>query len=174
MSTIRTKAEFYRLWRQGLLGNRPRAWADAAALRASGYSGLVTMRSTGAGGGKTRYRVPVAEALASAWSGCTFNEACPDEELTLQGEAARMVGGLCLTYSTTPNLAMREAMKTARTASGAAALAILDAYLAPPSRDDLSAIWDLYPDAVIEFSAYGRKVGDQPHRNTLIWEVRNY
>lgn len=161
-----------------MLGNRPRTWVGREALAASGYGGPVSIRTAqGSGGGKAMYRVPAAEALAltAGWGQApTFNESAPDDRLVLQGEAARMVGGLCLTYSTTPGLAMREALKNARTASGVAAHAILAAYLSPSSRDDLDALWDLYPDAVIEFSAYECCVGDQRGRNALIWEVRNY
>lgn len=177
MSVIRSKAEFYRRWHAGLLGNRPRTWSTPEALQASGFAGTVTIRTVGQGGGKTRYRVPVSEALAlaEAWPGqATFNESAPDDLLLLQGEVARIVGGLYLRYSTTPGLKMQEAMREAHEARGLLAKALLDVFLAPASRDDLETLWDLYPDAVIEFSAYSRNVGDQPHRNALLWEVRNY
>lgn len=178
MSAIACKAQFYRLWHAGLLGNRPRTWRTPNALRESGFSGLVTMRAaTGSGGGACGYRLTVADALERAkalGAAATFNEACPDDRLLVQGEVARMPGGLELSYSTTPGLAMREAMRGARHAGPTEALTLLRDALSPSSWDDLDALWDLYPDAVIEFSAYDRLVGDQPHRNTLIWEVRNY
>jgi hypothetical protein len=174
---IGTKAEFYRLWNAVALGNKPRTWKDVATLEASGYTGLVTAReAAGRGGGRCRYRVPAREAagVTVGWAAPTFNEAAPDDRLLLQGEAAHIVGGLYLRFSTTPGLAMREAMRDAREARCAAATLILDAYLAPSSRDDLDALWDLYPGAVIEFGAYRGPVGCLPHRNTLIWEVRHY
>lgn len=176
MPRIRTKKQFYRLWSAGLLGNRLRCWDSAAALGRAGFGGRVAVRSSVAGG-PCRYGLTVPEALEAGkgWP-CKpyFNEMAPDDNLRLQGEVAREVGGLCLTYSTTPGLRMREALKTAKTARGVAAHAILGAYLWPASRDDLDALWDLYPDSVIEFSAYGCAVGDQRNRNTLIWEVRDY
>lgn len=171
---IRSKRAFYERWRKGLLGNRPRVWTDAEALAASGFGGTVTAREdTGRGGGRCLYRLPVAQAVVLG-PGWTFNESAPDDELVLQGEAARTVRGVTLRYSTQAGLPMRPAMRTGTEVSGASAIALLDWGLTPTSRDDLDALWDLYPDAVVEFSAYARNVGDQPHRNALIWEVRDY
>jgi hypothetical protein len=173
---IRCKREFYRLWRAGLLGNRPRTWADATALAASGWPRPVVARSSNANGWKTRYGIAVEEALALARQvpGLTFNECLPDEALLIQGEVMRGERGLELTYST-----VRKPMKVAlaeetRSALGLAAKMLLDFYLWPTSRDDLDALLDLYPAAVVEFGAYDRAIGDQPFRNTLFWEVRNY
>ncbi len=59
-------------------------------------------------------------------------------------------------------------------AHGAAALAILKAYLWPSDFEDLRATLDAYPGHVVEFSACDRAVGIVPHRNTIIWEVRLY
>jgi hypothetical protein len=44
----------------------------------------------------------------------------------------------------------------------------------PSSRDDLDALFDLYPDAAVEFACFPHNLGIFPHRNTVIWEVRNY
>jgi hypothetical protein len=177
VARIPNKREFYRLWRAGLLGNRPRTWPTYEALLASGYVGTVTIRSVGAAGGKTRYRVPLAEVpeYLKTWVGTpTFNESAPDDMLVIQGEVMRSETGLVLAYDTTPDMPMNVARHQFRTAGPLYAKLLLDHHLSPASRDDLNAIWDLYPDAVIEFSTYSVKVGDQPHRNTLIWEVRDY
>lgn len=174
---IGTKREFYDLWHRGLLGNRPRTWDSVDALRASGYAGTVTVRTKRGGGGKCAYRVPVADvgAVAREWgddaSGLTFNESMPDDELVIQGEVQRPWE---LTYSAERGLPMREALKTARRASGAAAQLILRDALSPSSYDDLEDVWEMFPDAVIEFSAYRRDVGDCRGRNAIVWEVRNY
>lgn len=175
MGTIRSKIEYYRLWRAGVLGNRPRTWATLEDLLKSGWPGPVTLRSTQVGF-KTKYDLSIKEAAtcASLTVGATFNESLPDDKLLIQGEAMRGERGLELTYSI-----IRKPMKLAlaeetRWANGVVAKALLDHYLWPPSRDDFEALWDLYPDSVIEFGAYSIAVGDQPHRNTLIWEVRNY
>lgn len=173
---IATKAAYYRLWRAGLLGNRPRTWADAAALAASGWTGPVVARSTSIGG-KTRYGISVEEALALAARepGLTFNELLEDEHILLQGEVQRSEHGLILFYSFAPGLRMKEALaREPNHAIGLTAKIILDHYLSPASRDDLDALLDLYDGHVIEFGVYARNVGDQPHRNTLFWEVRDY
>jgi hypothetical protein len=171
---ITNKQQFYALWRQGLLGNQPRVWADVKALVRSKYIGCVTMRSTGAAGSRTRYNVPVQQAINEAWPGATFNESMPDDVLIMQGEAAQRPGGLVLTYSMTPGLPMRKAMERPLTATGLSALSLLRHSADPHTMLDIEAIFDLYPDAVIEFGAYGRKLGTLPHRNTIIWEVRDY
>lgn len=176
-SPIRTKAEFYARWHAGLLGNRPRTWADAAALAASGYTRPVVVRSAVMPAWKVRYGVSVEEALALAKQtpGLTFNELLEDENILLQGEVMRTPRGLALFYSTASGLRMREALAQAsQHAYGLAAKLLLDHYLAPTSRDDLDDLLDLYDDHVVEFGVYDRNIGDQPHRNTLFWETRRY
>ena len=51
---------------------------------------------------------------------------------------------------------------------------LLDTYMDPSSRDDLDSLFDLYPDSAIELTTFDINVGQFPHRNTIIWEVRNY
>lgn len=181
MARIATKAAYYRLWRAGALGNRPRTWATPNDLWAAWKRGEVAgttpvvMRSTQVGF-KTRYGIPVAQAIHDgvAVPGATYNECLPDEKLLVQGEAQRGTHGLDLTYTRVKKpMKVALAEKTER-ARGLTAKMLLDHFMWPPSRDDLDALWDLYPDAVIEFSTYSTAIGDQPHRNTLIWEVRDY
>ncbi len=181
---ITSKSQFYDLWQKGLLGNRPQAWPTLRDLRASGYDGLVTLRYRGQGGGgvaATHVRaddVPakVAELATNGVDAgrITFNESMPDENLLIQGEVARNVGGLDLTYSTEPGLPMRDAMREAKTAWGLVASLILNTFLDPNSRDDIETLLEMYPDAVVEFGSYDRDVGLLPRRNTVIWEVRHY
>jgi hypothetical protein len=102
-----------------------------------------------------------------------FNESAPDERLVLQGEVSRFVGGLYLRYSTL-KLPMRSAMKDARDVGGASAQAILRGVLTGSSYEDLDALLELYPDAVVEFGAYAKCLGAIPGRNAVIWEVRAY
>jgi hypothetical protein len=178
--TINSKREFYRLYFAGAFGNALRTWPTCEALNASGYGGTVTIREAGrAGGGFCRYSVPVSEVrrvLLEAHvdpSRVTFNESAPDHQLVAQGEVARLVGGLALRYATAKR-PMREAMATARDVTGATAVAVLRSALSESSYDDIEALLDLYPDAVVEFSAYAGLVGNAPGRNAIVWEVRNY
>jgi hypothetical protein len=189
---ITTKRRFYDLWERGLLGNKPRTWVGIEALRASGYTGLVTARSTGQGGGWTKYGVtvrdgepfeieeavvagaPVKIRHSAVWPGVTYNESAPDDLLLIQGEVARVPGGLYLRFDRTPGLKMREAMKIAKDATGLTAKLMLQHLLWPASYDEVMDLLDAYPDHVIEFSAYDVACGNLPHRNTLVWEVRRY
>lgn len=176
MAEIRTKAEFYRRWHAGLLGNRPRTWSSPAKLAASGWAGRVGIRSAQKGG-PCLCHLSVYQALmfAETWP-CTptFSEAMPDDLLLLQGEVARLPGGLHLTYSTVRGLTMRKALRRPQRAAGLEAKLLLDRCLWPSSRDDLAALLDLYPDAVIEFGVHDCAVGVLPNRNAVVWEVRNY
>lgn len=179
MTVIATKREFYRLWRAGLLGNRPRTFDTARELRravAQGFRGTVSARADNVRSWKTRYRLTPDEALALAAQqpGLTFNESAPDEVLLIQGEVHRGVGGLYLRYDTTPNLKMKEAMARAKDAWRLHAQGLLRQRMAPSSYDDVMELLDEYPGHVVEFSTHGVTCGDCPHRNTLIWEVRAY
>lgn len=51
---------------------------------------------------------------------------------------------------------------------------LLQSVMNANSWDDFCELRLLYPQHVIEFSVYDHCVGDCPHRNTLIWEVRDY
>jgi hypothetical protein len=179
MSAIRSKREFYRLWHAGLLGNRPRTWAGRDELMRAfvyGWRAPVVIRSAVIPGWQTMYDVPITRALdlAMLTPGLTFNECLDECEILLQGEVMRGERGLELTGSRLPKKMKIALAEMSEHHVGLAAKLLLDRYLSPASRDDIEALFDLYPDAVIEFGAYSRNVGDQPHRNTLIWEVRNY
>ena len=136
-----------------------------------------------AGGGRAVTHIPADAVTAKIreWAEegidpelITFHESMPDESLQIQGEVARDVGGLNLSYSVERRQAMREAMEHPSLASGLSARLILEYFLDANSREDIDMLLDLYPDAVIEFGTYERDVGLLPRRNTVIWEVRNY
>jgi len=61
---------------------------------------------------------------------------------------------------------------TAQKASGARAMGILRYYL-QEHVDELEALWDHYPTAIIEATLFPFKHGVY-NRNLLIWEVRDY
>lgn len=102
------------------------------------------------------------------------SEAAPDEYIVAQGEVCRHIGGLEMRYSTLKT-AMRNALPVSQHhASGLRAKMLIEHWMSPSSLNDLNELLDTYPDAVIEFSIYSIELGSCPHRNTLIWEVRNY
>jgi len=57
---------------------------------------------------------------------------------------------------------------------GVAARLVLERYLNANSLDDLRAVLDLFPGAVVELSTVDRCVGTVPLRNAVVWEVRHY
>lgn len=174
MTLAPNKAAAYRLYLAGALGNKLRTWAGVDELRASRYSGEVSARTKNGAAGRTQYRVTVVKGDPgnAVWPDVTYNESAPDGFLVLQGEVARLPGGLYLRYSTQPGLKMRMAMVAAKDAWRLRAKALLETRLWPASFDDLMELLDRF--AVVEFSAYSRAVGDRAHRNTIFWEARDY
>lgn len=57
---------------------------------------------------------------------------------------------------------------------GSAARVLLTKHLNPNSYDDMSVLCDRLPGHVVELSALDRFYGTVPHRNAIVWEVRNY
>ena len=184
IETVQTKEEMYRLYYQGAFGNKLLTWSSYEDLLKSKYVGTVSMRYKGkAGGGRSAYNVKIEnipEEMASWISQgaesnlIQFNESAPDERLIFQGEIMRDLNFYHLMYSfekTKMNVAMRNNPLTAK---GLKVVTILKEYLSPNSYEDLMLLLDKYPNSVIEFSVYEMDLGCVPHRNTIIWECRNY
>lgn len=183
---ISSKREFFEKWHQGILGNRTRLTQDpqiAWMWEAKDYGFRMSPRGVGGG----------------AWAGvprCLFwdtvmewdyqygiksyhiDNRVPDEKQTLQGEICR----LCVPpfgYSGTigaTKLPMRVAManRLLIPRSAAETIVLINTFMDPSSRDDVDAIFDLFPEATIEFTCFSCDVGNIPGRNTMFWEVRNY
>lgn len=58
--------------------------------------------------------------------------------------------------------------------NGILAINFLKENLAPASYDDIIELLKIFPEDVIEFSCYEIFIGNLPHRNHIIWEVRGY
>jgi hypothetical protein len=183
---VRSKAENYRLWTAGAYGNRLRAWRTEGEWRASGFSGPISVRYLGAGGGPCVYDVrpeEVPEVLSDLRRRgfdpelVTFNEGAPDDRVVLQGELFNgVVGGEVDRFEcSTVRAKMREALRRERRVlTGVATRAVLRDLLSPGSWDDLNHLLDRFPDHVIEISVYSRFLGNTPRRNALVWEIRSY
>lgn len=171
------KQDFYRRWQKMEFGNRIRMFDTQEDLKESGYNGLVSARTKGvAGGGRTAYGVKAFDAAHErSFAGMTFNESAPDDVLLFQGELTHIaLGGYCV-FGSTLKLPMRQAMSEGGTQyTGIRALAVLKHYCWPSSYDMLMELLDEYEGAVIEFGCYGKEVGELPHHNVLVWELRNY
>lgn len=179
---IRNKAQFFELWKAGVLGNRTNLWDsvyEAIEDRATSF-GFRQIGKTG-GGAWTRVNTP-AEAIevSNEWRslGRKFivDDGCPDDKRILQGEICRTYKGMEGFLDTTSKLPMRQAIAAGhmKHCSYGTCIGLLNRYMDPSSRDDLDQLLELYPDAAIEFSCFSVNVGVFPNRKTIFWEVRNY
>ncbi len=157
-----------------------RTWGTLEELASSGFPGPVNARNRKASG-KFVFNLDVP-TLLTAWplaeppQNYYFNERPPDDKLLVQGDLTRTERGLQLVYNTTPGLTCREAttLCVPEHAYGLTAQHWLQSTAWPSSYDDLMELLDCYPDGVVEFSIFSTAVGKLPHRNHVIWEVRNY
>jgi len=187
MGPVLTKRENLRRIELGLYGNRLRTWRTLGDLRASGWAGLVTIRTLMGGGGPCVYDVPalsvgfVVEALGLPERDVYFNQGAVDSSVIIQGEYlndvvrvdGRTFDGVLL-FSTV-KLKMRDALRAeSRTVYGLAGQTALRAEMTPSSWADFEALLELYPSHVLEVSVYAGTVGDVPGRNAVVWEVRRY
>jgi hypothetical protein len=181
---IRSKRQFFEMWEAGLLGNRTRLWRDPeVCVRECTELGIhqVGFRQIGRTGGGKWQKAPLSEVheVAAKWhaEGRDFimDDGAPDEYRTLQGELCRTERGLEGFLSLGSKLPMRPDMVAGnmKSYSGAAVHVLLNQYMDPPSRDDVDAILELFPDAAIEFTCFSVTCGVL-RRNTLFWEVRDY
>ncbi|MDB6175496.1 MAG: hypothetical protein JWL59_4807 [Chthoniobacteraceae bacterium] len=183
---VETKAQNFRLYEGGVYGNKLKTWDSLDKVRLSSYIGRVVMRYKGRLGG-ARYpglgeqvsqqeaRVQLSKwlALGAREAEVVYNEAAPDEGLLIQGELMRSIDYYSLFWSS-EKTTMRLAMRNGRQVHGLKALFLLKEHLFPSSFVDLEELLVIFPDAVVEFSAYRFALGSIPNRNTIIWEVRNY
>lgn len=184
---IRNKVEFFALWEAGCLGNRTRLWRNPQEAfewaRANNHQGIGfrEIRTGGAGAGKWE-KVPWCKVLETArrWQaeGRNFimDDGAPDEYRTLQGEICRTTRGMEGFLEIGGKLPMRPAMAAGlmKHYTYLQTVLLLNKYMDPSSRDDVDAIFDLYPDAAIEFTCFSVDAGIIPGRNTIFWETRDY
>ena len=187
MARVANKRKFYEMYELGLFGNKPLTWKSRQEILDSGWKGKVCIRAGGSRNGMKRsrvgYNIPLAnlkskiEQLVQKGipeSDLFFNQSMPDRNLTFQGELMRGIGGLNLHY-TYVKKPMNKALKiSSYNTQGLEAKMLLQKHLSPSSLSDIYCLLDIFPESIIEFSAYRIPVGNIPGRNTIIWEVRNY
>lgn len=179
---ILSKREFYRLWHAGLLGNRPHVFTNIDDALRSGVP-QVAFREVGGGAHNGQWElVPRSAARATAlrWDAegrrYSLDSAVPNQEVALIGEVCQTWRGLEGLLAIRSKLPMRATAAAGlfRSYRGLMVQLLLREFMDPSSRDDLDALFDLYPDAAVEFACFPHNLGIFPHRNTVIWEVRNY
>ncbi|VVB82020.1 Uncharacterised protein [uncultured archaeon] len=187
---VNSKQEYYFLYENGLLGNRPLTWNSIEEIAKSKWKGKICLRGkTGIPRSKSRFNMTLEETVkyvkeleqeGISSEKLTFNQSMPDEHLTIQGEVTRegkLMGGktdfIFLTYSTIKEPMNRALEKETLHEQGINALVRIKENLDASSYENLLELFNMFPDAMVEFSSYEIGVGNL-NRNTIFWEVRNY
>lgn len=170
----------YDLYSRGLFGNRLHHWNSVDEWMEDYEAGNISV-------GFRRKDIPGAYAPTynefmvmwcendhTDWDKLCVSEISSDEHTLLMAEVSRSENYFDMTYSFEKQKMKPAFKKSENYATGHTALCILKTFLDPSSYDDLMELFDTYPDSVIELSAFSKDVGIVPHRNTIIWEVRNY
>jgi len=172
------KSEVSRLLRLGLFGNKLRDWPDPDAVpRILHQSMLFAVRFLEPG---RPFRTDMAwPELLRYWTKHPYPryvaEAAPHSRILIQGEFARYAFGLPYFFYSFAKTPQREALadhSNCHDAWGSRALEIIRHYLSPQSQAELDDIFEGWPEAVVELSAFDCHLGDRPGRNAIIWEVR--
>lgn len=179
---INSKAEFYRLWHSGVLGNRPHVWRDVESAARSGHTRFGIREIGKAGGGFFRVVHSIGEMkriccmLAAQGRQFSLDGGVQNETVLLQGEICRTVRGLEGMMAVRSGTDIRAAFREGKfkPVQNLTALTLIREFMDPSSQDDVWDLLDMYPDHTIEFACFPGNVGVLPHRNTIIWEVRNY
>jgi hypothetical protein len=180
---IATKADYLNHAARGVLGNQMPSWPSPEAAALSGYSGPVMVRYKAPDSPYMRADVPMADVpgvLAEMVGRGAIRDLLYLTHMTtsvgrrINGEVWDGPDGLYLNYSTAQTHLRAGLEQSGRHVERSAALAVLRWACCASSFDDLMGLLEKHPDAVIEFTAYDREIGDIPGRNTVVWEVRNY
>jgi hypothetical protein len=115
------------------------------------------------------------------------DEQAPDHLSTIKGEVMRDSRYLYMRYDMTPGLRMRAAYdydgppgsviparcRGMAHAWGLEVQVLLKRYMDESSWDMLMDLFDRFPESIVEFSCYSKRVGHFA-LNTIFWECRNY
>lgn len=181
---ITRKQQMYQLLKSGRLGNTIQMWTYPELLQEKHLPDRISIRYNSYKlHGPCKTHIPIQELNKwlnyyhnQGWRRETaiFSVELPDDKRILQGQFCISEHFYDLTYTTQP-LPMRQAFKKEQKyASGIEALSIMQSNIDPASLDDIIELSKYYEGAVVEFTACSVDIGRLPHRNTIIWEVRNY
>lgn len=183
---VLTKTDFYRRFLAGEFGNRGPIWFDYESWCLDCRS-LVNLMSEDARfmirsskpGGFNQANLESHEVVAmwlvhSRKEQLSISLMCPHDRQTINGELQRDHRGLCLMYSSV-KAPMRQSLAAGgRQVFGMQAHEVLDANVYTPDREWLMELLDLYPDHVVEFTAFRIYWGVVPLSKCAVWEVRKY
>ncbi len=189
---IKSKHQFLLLSASGKLGNTLRTWWSADSVVGSGFTGAVTIRNRVRDSPYFVPRVRVADVHKTAAglqrqgaeAGSFYYQELPHEPRccdakcegcgrTINGEVVRLSSGLYMKYGVSPDRNLRSDVEHGEAVDGIRAVVAIRALAGTACWDALNEIWDNWPTAVIEFTAFRMNVG-QLGQPWVIWEVRDY
>lgn len=188
MAEINDKTEMYRLLSSGKLGNTLLSWPVEDYLKTN-YTGNVGLRYNGEAGKnypeyarpKTRSEVieliQIWKNLGADVSRISVNEVTYDKDFAYNAELTRDESYLYLHVHYDKTISCREAMRRpiepgeGEIKKGLVAKEFLCYTLGTDGYSSLQDIFETYPNAVIEFSAFNEYVGIEK-KKFCIWEVR--
>ena len=184
MKQVQNKKDMYKLYHAGKFGNKLQTWDSLEEFKKSFFDEPVVLRYKGPHGGAwTQYNIPTHEIqwYVDTWVSegakkelITVNECAPDELLLIQGEIQNSIDFIDLRYTLEPLPMKLGLAKQQYHTGGIKALTLLKQFVDPSSYDWIMELLQEYPTSVIEFSTWKPDIGCIPHRNTVVWEVRNY
>ncbi len=173
MTPVLTKYDFVQRFIAGEFGNRTPVWRTLDEIDCD--RGLFCLRSYEPGA-RTHYNLLLG-TVYQLWTPKHYiSQMIPprvEGQCILQGEVSRCPELYlhCSTIRKPMKVAMEEA--SSHLTMSAANFALYHT-LNTASYEHLMQLLDVYPDHVVEFSAYACEYGVEPGYNTLFWEVRRY
>jgi hypothetical protein len=192
VNKILTKSMNYKLCHAGGYGNRIRQWPSYAALKSSDYKDQVAMRVRmgGGGGGPSAFHIPQENVPGMMRLWCDTYGISPDQfEFTEMADSPRILQGEyrndvvevdgCVVHGVFRHSfksgPMPEALKAESfTSYGLKSDLLIRNAMTQASYEDWQELLTLYPGHVLEVSVWEQCIGDLPHRNAIVWEVRMY
>lgn len=193
---VLTKKQNFRLWQDGVFGNRLRTWRNPTEwfLLSNGHV-PVAIRTLLGGNGPFPFNLRSSVDVQNAWSelrrqgiaeaSMLVCEQAPDDDILIQGEYRHLDDGYALdgrtywgsfhhSYALMPMRPALHAGSGVYTSYGLQSHLLLRSRMNQGSWEDFQSLVSGYPTHVIEVSVYGCCLGNIPGRNTIVWEVRRY
>jgi hypothetical protein len=193
MQKILNKHQAMDCYHSGIFGNHLRSWIGLVPFTQEGVWAMhdrpkrFVMRVVGVGAGPTFSNINTADEMLTAYNHCKqlryqdnqiwLGEQAPDERIIIQGH---LYNGICddifhlFEYTTRPmNLSISH-RKGFKTMHGLQTHLVLKEVMSIESWYDFNERLTWYPNHVFEFTVFDCFLGNLPHRNVILWEVRCY
>lgn len=187
MQEITTKTQNYKLLRSGEFGNTFDTFLNIKDAIKSKYNSFGLRYSDRSANGNNFFALCKRDELLKTYNdfikcganpkSIIFSASDNDDKskILIQGEVGIINEEFELAYSTIKGITNREASNRGyKRCTGLTAMKMLQYYLWPSDYEWLIDLIYKYPNHIIEFSTFDAELGNIPHRNTVIWEVRKY